>query len=201
MKYPFFFLLSALLLIGCSTALTPPISEYTIFPVQPLVDSKSSLSSRSLGLATSKTLPSLSSKNLYYLREDGENGAYLYSRWSDTPAVLIQRSLTASLQKKALFVSLLPPTSVAHAHWILESDLNAFYHRFSTKEKSEGFIDITYRLIDTATKLPIASKRFIITAPASSNDAKGGVNALTQATQELCEQITAWITTLAKEKQ
>jgi cholesterol transport system auxiliary component len=201
MKYSFFFLLSALLLIGCSTALTPPISEYTIFPAQPLVDSKSSLSSRSLGLATSKTPPSLSSKNLYYLREDGESGAYLYSRWSDTPAVLIHRSLTASLHNKALFVSLLPPTSAAHAHWILESDLNAFYHRFSTKEKSEGFIDITYRLIDTATKLPIASKRFIITAPAPSNDAKGGVNALTQATQELCEQITVWITTLAKEKQ
>lgn len=200
MRYPFFFLLSSLVIIGCSAPLTPPISEYTILPHNTPVQEKTPLSSHTLSIASSKTLPSLASKNLYYLRNGGESGAYLYSRWSDTPAVLIQQMLTASLEEKPLFVSLLPPTSAAHADWVLESDLNAFYHRFPQEGNSEGFIDITYRLIDSTTKLPIGSKRFTVTVPATTNDAKGGVSALTQATGQLCTEVTEWMTNLIQEK-
>ncbi|MDD2266507.1 ABC-type transport auxiliary lipoprotein family protein [Sulfuricurvum sp.] len=200
MRYPFFFLLSSLLIIGCSAPLTPPINEYTILPYEHSVKETAPLSSHTLSIASSKTLPSLASKNLYYLREGGESGAYLYSRWSDTPSVLIQQILTASLEEKGLFASLLPPTSSAHADWVLESDLNAFYHRFSSKDKSEGFIDITYRLIDTTTKLPIGSKRFTVTVPATTNDAKGGVTALTQATRQLSTEVMEWMRNLIQEK-
>jgi cholesterol transport system auxiliary component len=196
------FIFSALLITGCSAPLTPAMSEYTILPsVHPTQTKKMLPYTLTLSVASSKALPSLSSKNLYYLREGGESGAYLYSRWSDTPSLLIQNALISSLQEKALFTSLLPATSSAHADWVLESDLSAFYHRLSKKSNSEGFIDITYRLINVSTKLPIASKRFIVTVPAATNDAKGGVDALAQGTQELCEQVTTWITTLEKEKQ
>jgi len=200
MRYPYFFLLSSLLIIGCSAPLTPPISEYTILPHEHLVKETLPLSSHTLSIASSKTLPSLASTNLYYLREGGESGAYLYSRWSDTPSVLIQQMLTASLEEKGLFASLVPPTSAAHADWVLESDLNAFYHRFPQKGHSDGFIDITYRLIDSATKRLIGSKRFIVTVPAPSDDAKGGVNALTQATGQLCTEVTEWMSNLIEEK-
>lgn len=200
MRYPFYFLLTSLLILGCSAPLTPPISEYTILPHTYPVKETTPLSIHTLSIASSKTLPSLASKNLYYLKNGGESGSYLYSRWSDTPSVLIQQMLTSSIEEKSLFSSLLPPTSTAHADWVLESDLNAFYHRFSTKEKSEGFIDITYRLIDTTTKLPIGSKRFIVTVPAATNDAKGGVDALTKATHQLCTEVTEWISILIQEK-
>lgn len=200
MRYYIPFVSTALLVIGCSAPITPPISEYTILHSEKLANAKAPLSHHTLSIASSKALPSLSSKSLYYLREGGESGAYLYSRWSDTPAVLIQHSLTASLQEKGVFTSLLPQTSAAHADWVLESDLSAFYHRFPKSSKSEAFIDITYRLVDTSTKLPLGSKRFIITVTAPTDDAKGGVTALTQATEDLCTQVSAWITTLAQER-
>lgn len=199
MKYFIPFVFTALLIIGCSTPLTPPINEYTILPSEHLQKEKAPLSPHTLSIASSKTLPSLSSKSLYYLREGGESGAYLYSRWSDTPAVLIQRSLTASLQEKGVFTSLLPQTSAVHANWVLESELSAFYHRFPKNSKSEGVIDITYRLVDTSTKRSMGSKRFVITVAAPTDNATGGVNALTLATEELCTQVTTWITTLAQE--
>ncbi|MDD2370284.1 MAG: hypothetical protein PHQ90_13360, partial [Sulfuricurvum sp.] len=60
--------------------------------------------------------------------------------------------------------------------------------------------DITYRLVDSATKRPIGSKRFIVTVPAPTDDAKGGVNALTQATGQLCTEVTEWIRNLIQEK-
>lgn len=200
MRYFIPFVFTALFVIGCSAPLTPSICEYTILPTEHLANVQEPLSARTLSIASSKTLPSLSSKNLYYLKGEGEIGAYLYSRWSDTPAVLIQHSLTASLQENGVFAALLPQTSAAHADWILESELSSFYHRFPNNSKSEGFIDITYRLVDSSTKLPLGSKRFVISVVAPTDDARGGANALTQAAEKLSIQVTAWITTLAKEK-
>jgi cholesterol transport system auxiliary component len=140
-----------------------------------------------------KSIGSLSSKEIYYLRGTAQTGVYLYSRWADTPASMIDRSLISSLQNRRLFSSLLPATSSASADMTLESDLHAFYHRFHDDGTSEGYIDITYRLVESKNKKAIASKRFAITSPASSANATGGVNALSAATQQLCDESTLWL--------
>jgi len=192
-------IVSVFLLFGC-TATTPGVNEYTLLSSKTVQPTTVSLSSKSLSVSLSKSIPSLSSKNLIYLRENGETGTYLYSRWSDTPTALLQRSLITSLYENALFASLSPSNSIAQADWVLESDLDAFYHRFA-HTKSEGYIDITYRLIDTRTKRLLGSKRFSISSPAPTMDAAGGVDALQKATRELNAQSTQWLTTLIKEIQ
>ena len=181
----------AIMITGCSST-APAINEYTIYP-SASIKSTTVHSSKVLRLASTRTIPSLESKNLTYLRLNGVSGSYLYTRWSDTPSLLIERSLHHSLQEQALFSAILSSTSSARADILLESDLHAFYHRFETGEKSKGVIDISYRLIDVDTKLPIASKRFYITKNAPSEDGIGGVKALTEATQELSEQCSQWI--------
>ncbi|MGA9046284.1 ABC-type transport auxiliary lipoprotein family protein [Sulfuricurvum sp.] len=188
------------MLVGCSSAISPAIQEYTIYPASDQAAPTVAHSSKILRLSTTKPLPSLASRNLYYLKDGGESGSYLYTRWSDTPAILIERSLSSALHEQGLFTSLLTPTSAAQADWVLESDLNAFYHRFETGQKSAGVIDITYRLIDTKTKLLISSKRFRIATAAASEDAKGGIDALTLATRELTEQSTRWLSIQVQEK-
>lgn len=183
----------ALLIGGCSSTLTPPVQEYTIYPPFHSSSPSKPISAKTLRLAPTKTIPSLSTRNLLYLRENGEIGNYLYTRWSDAPGILIERSLLHSLQESMLFSTLLTSTSSAQSDTILEADLHAFYHRFEPDQKSRGVIDITYRLIDAKTKLPIASKRFVIGKEASSGNAVGGVNALRAATEELTMQCTQWI--------
>jgi cholesterol transport system auxiliary component len=194
--YPLYFV-ALLILTGCSAS-TPPIREYTLLSSQKLEHQKKPQSSKTLTVASGKSLPSLSTKNIIYVYENGETSPYLYSRWSDTPSALIQRALLASLHEEALFTALSPTGSSAQTDWILESDLNAFYHRFS-KNRSEGDIDITYRLIDARTKRPLATKRFTITSAAPSMDAQGGVEALKHSTIELTAQSIAWLNTLVKE--
>lgn len=196
-RYPLY-LLSAFILLGCSTS-TPAVNEYTLLSTHISQTKSAPVSSKTLSVSSSKSIGSLLGKNLIYLYENGKTGAYLYSRWSDTPAALIQRSLLASLNENALFASLSPTTTLARTDWVLESDLDAFYHRF-LQNKSEGYIDITYRLVDARTKELLASKRFIITSPATSMDAEGGVEALKNATTELNRQCIDWLTTLLKEK-
>lgn len=197
MRYYSLFIFTLLLLSGC-TSTSPSVNEYTLLSPPSVKSDKPPLFFKSLSVAPSKSIGSLSSKNLIYLKESGETGPYLYSRWSDTPAALIQRSLLKSLDEHSLFASLSPSTSLAQSDMVLESDLDAFYHRFS-KDTSEGYIDITYRLIDTHTKKSVASKRFIITSPAQSMDARGGVEALKLAQTELNRQCIEWLMTLTKE--
>jgi cholesterol transport system auxiliary component len=186
-------ILPLIIMMGCSSVTTPAINVYTIYPPSDLSKATIPQSSKILRLSATKAIPSLESKNLSYLRLDGESGNYLYTKWSDSPSLLIERSLNHALEEQAIFSSILSPASSASADFVLESDLHAFYHRFEAKEKSKGVIDITYRLINVKTKLPISSKRFYIAKEAPSEDAKGGIKALSDATQELSEQCSLWI--------
>lgn len=191
------YIITVFMLFGCSIS-TPAVKEYTLLSPQTTQSKTSALTSKTLSVASSKSIGSLFGKNLIYYRQNGETGAYLYSRWSDTPAALIQRSLLASLDEAALFSSLSPTVSLSQSDWVLESDLDAFYHRF-LDNTSEGYIDITYRLVDTRTKHLLASKRFSVAAPAPSMDAQGGIEALKNATRELNAQSIEWLRTLTKE--
>lgn len=199
MKHIPLFITIVVLLTGCST-MHPPISEYTILPsaYTPAGNTPANLNG-TLKLSSTRSIASLASTQFYYLKEASSINAYLYSKWSDTPSSMIDRSLTSSLQKEQLFETLIPQTSSATADLVLESDLNAFYHRFHKDSTSEGFIDITYRLINPKTKTTIASKRFTIIEPSPSQDAKGGVIALGNATHNLSGQCTSWLTLILKE--
>lgn len=186
------------LFTGCST-IHPATSEYSILPSYAPVSEATNSISATLKLSSTRSIASLSSTQFYYLKETSHINAYLYSRWSDTPSSMIDRALYSSLQNQRLFETLIPSTSSASADLILESDLNAFYHRFHNDSSSEGLIDITYRLIDPKTKTTIASKRFIITEPSPSQDAKGGATALNKATHNLSLQCISWLTISLKQ--
>jgi cholesterol transport system auxiliary component len=190
----------ALLITGCSITV-PAINEYTIISPSCPSDARAVPANLTLKLTSTKSIASLSSKEIYYLRETTHIGSYLYSRWVDTPASMIDTALTSSLQNRRLFMTLLPTTSKGYADLSLESDLHAFYHRFLNDSQSEGLIDITYRIIDSKTKNTIASKRFIIASPAPTQDAAGGVKALSSATQQLSEETVLWLENVAKENQ
>lgn len=187
------FVLSAWALAGCAGS-SPSISEYTILPSPtPEVRRGVPYSAATLRIAPTRSLPSLSSRAIYYVRGENEIGTYLYSRWSDTPSSMIERFLASSLEEHRVFSALLPSNSSAQGSRLLESDLAAFYHRFLADGSSEGVIDITYRLVDPHSKTTIASRRFQIAAPAPTNDAAGGVHALSSATRLLGEQCTQWL--------
>lgn len=190
-------ILIALTLAGCSIT-TPAVNEYAILPLYSPQNALAVPVNLSLKLTPTKSIASLASKDIYYLRGTTQIGSYLYSRWADTPASMIDRSLTSSLQNRRLFTALLPVTSSAYADVTLESDLHAFYHRFQKNGSSEGYIDITYRLIESKSKKTIASKRFVVTSPSPSSDAAGGVTALSAATRYLNDESTLWLEMILK---
>lgn len=198
MKYFTFFILFISLFSGCSSV-HPPMHEYTILPSYVPKNMNINGTNGTLKLSSTRSIASLTSTQFYYLKEASSINAYLYSKWSDTPSSMIDRSLYSALQNEQLFDTLIPSTSSAAADLVLESDLAAFYHRFNSATSSEGLIDITYRLIDPKTKTTLAFKRFIITQPSPTQDAQGGVVALTDATHILSQQCISWLALTLKE--
>jgi cholesterol transport system auxiliary component len=155
--------------------------------------------SYSLKLSGTKAPYSLSSKSLLYLKDPQEIGAYLYSQWNDTPSAMIDRYIATALDETQLFSTLLPKSSTLQSDLLLESSLSSFYHRIHEDKTSDGYLDITYVLIDQKSKKMVAHKRFVITVLSPTLDAQGGVTALNKATQELSNQSIAWLTIIMKE--
>lgn len=194
MRMYLYFILAGLI-SGCSTT-APAVHEYTIYPetrLQSPQQSEAVTVTTRLRIASGKAIPSLQTKNLIYLRPNFESGNYLYTRWSDIPTQMIERSLISTLQKEKIFSAVFSANSASSADWTLESDLNGFYHRFQSQTVSEGVIDITLRLLDTKSKSLIATKRFVITKEAPSNDAQGGIQALSEATRIFNAEAAQWI--------
>ncbi|MDO9207536.1 MAG: ABC-type transport auxiliary lipoprotein family protein [Sulfuricurvum sp.] len=189
----FLSLFTLFILSGCTTH-TPNITEYSLTTVHPSsADIPTVSSPKTLQLATTKTLPSLNSKSIFYLKTNQEIGSYLYSRWIDTPSSMIENAFTAVLQKSALFSAVIPASSHANGDYLLESNLHAFYHRIHDNQTSDGVIDITYRLINTKSKATVATKRFTLIHPSQTNNAKGGVDALNNALNSLNSQVVQWL--------
>lgn len=185
-----FYIFILILLEGCTTK-TPPIQEYTLSPLSSIQTSIQI--NKTLRLSTTKSPPSLMTKNILYVKANNESGSYLYSRWSDIPPIMIERSIVDALSQNA-FKSVIPTTSMANSDWILESDLRTFHHYFDEIHQSYGIIDITFHLINTKTKETVSSKRFYFKIPAEHGDAKGGVKALEQGVKLLTEHLLQWIT-------
>lgn len=192
-------LLSAFILLGCSTITTPPITRYTLLVQDRSTTHSSPQTSYTLKISSTKAPYSLSSKSFLYLKDPQEVGAYLYSQWNDAPSALIDHYIATSLDESQLFTTVLPKSSSLQSDLLLESSLSSFYHRIHEDKTSDGYIDITYVLIDQKTKKMVANKRFVIMAPAPSLDAQGGVTALNRATHELSNQSIAWLTIILKE--
>jgi len=196
----FLSLFALFILSGC-TIHTPNITEYSLTTVHPSSAYTPTVSSpKTLQIATTKTLPSLNSKSIFYLKTNQEIGNYLYSRWIDTPASMIENTFTAALQKDSLFSAIIPASSHANSDYLLESNLHAFYHRIHDHQTSDGVIDITYRLIDTKSKTTVATKRFTLIHPSRTNDAKGGVDALNNGLNTLNLQVLQWLQNVIAEK-
>ncbi|HEX5670037.1 MAG TPA: ABC-type transport auxiliary lipoprotein family protein [Sulfuricurvum sp.] len=193
MKTIFTTVITAFIITGCSTT-SPQISEYTLTTEKPQAQhSTSETSSKTLQYQRIKAPASLSSKSILYIKNDQEIGSYLYSTWIDSPVIMMERSTLGALQESRLFANVIPIYSQTKGDYVLESDLNALYHRILDTTSSEGTIDITYRLIDLNTRQCIESKRFVVTNPSDTQDAKGGVKALKKSMEILNGQIVLWL--------
>lgn len=125
------------------------------------------------------------SARIVYRREPHSPATYTQSEWVDSPARMLTPLIVASLQARPdAFRAVLTAPSAALTDLRLDTDIVRLQHEFDG-EAAGSRVRFTLRatLTHTASRRVVASQVFDETAPAPSDDARGGVAAANQAVQ------------------
>lgn len=126
---------------------------------------------------------------------------YSQARWSMPPAQLVRQRLRETLgRNRAVFNAGEGPALNRSANQgvlprMLQLQLEEFSHLFDAPTRSTGLIRLRATLVEiqpSGEKL-LAQRNFTVQRPAPSNDAPGGVRALTAATDAAIEEISTWL--------
>jgi cholesterol transport system auxiliary component len=117
--------------------------------------------------------------------------SYAESRWVAPPGELIEQTL-----RRAIVSS---ESDQMAAGCRLRVDLDEFVHLFESPAASRGVIEVRVSLQAPRTDALLARRSFSIAKQAASQDARGGVAALSAATRELIGSMYTWLGSLGKE--
>ena len=112
---------------------------------------------------------------------------YALARWSMAPAQLVHQRLKLALNVRGPVLAE-GQGSPSHA---LKIELEEFVQVFDQPHSSQGRISLRATLLNGSQL--VDQIRVQATAPAPSNDAAGGVRALTQATDAAALQLVTWL--------
>jgi len=125
---------------------------------------------------------------------------YSQARWSMPPAQLVRQRLREQLGlRRAVFSAgssvALNRSQNAVLPLLLRLDLEEFSHLFTAPNASVGLIRLRATLVEVTPggeKL-VGQRNVIVQRPAPSNDAPGGIRALTAATDAAIEELEQWL--------
>jgi cholesterol transport system auxiliary component len=133
--------------------------------------------------------PALLYRLLY--ADDQQLRPYAQARWSVPPAQLVRARLRDAL------ASLGPVLSTEGiAPWALRVELDEFSQVFASESSSQGLVRLRASLFKGEQLA--AQTTMLARAAAPTQDAAGGVRALTAATDDAVRQLSAWLATQIK---
>lgn len=124
---------------------------------------------------------------------------YALARWSMPPAQLMRHRLSERLSLHAPVLT--PGDTVAAgipSALLLQVELDEFSQVFDAPETSVGLVRLRATAVRSArgAEQLLGQRSFSLRRPAPSADARGGVRALTLATDAAVEELLQWLTTL-----
>jgi cholesterol transport system auxiliary component len=112
------------------------------------------------------------------------------------PAQLLRQRLRELLGQRRSVLS--PVDAVVPGTLALHLELEEFSQLFDSSQSSGGLVRVRATLSRTGNpSKPVAQTSLVVLRPANSADAKGGVQALAQASDALALQLDQWLQQLA----
>jgi len=120
---------------------------------------------------------------------------YALARWSMAPAQLVRQRLREQLGVRRAVLQAAQGVGAAKPAMTLHLELDEFSHWFDAVEHSSGLVRMRATLAqsDGGVERLVAQRSFVVQRPATSQDAAGGVRALTVATDALIQEIEQWL--------
>ena len=123
--------------------------------------------------------------------EAGRQQTYSSSRWAASPAALLTQLLRDRLAR-ASSGGVVSAADGVRADYILRVELEDFSQVFDRADSSHGVVVARASLIDAAHRTLLTQKDFTFEQAADTQDASGGVRALTEASDNLLDAVVAW---------
>lgn len=186
---------SLLLFTGCLTKELPMQSTYSLSPKVVSIQQNFIPIDESILVLTPKTLASLNSTKIFYVSKKYAQEAYALSKWSNTPAKMLQQTIASKLanEKRYNFVT---TTRLQESATIKISSEIVTFEQVINKDSSD--VSLNLRVFIT-TKGKIFSKDFSYTKKAKAN-AYGAVQVFNEMAFELTNDISLYLQTIIKEK-
>lgn len=189
-----------LVLAGCATAPHDVLVRHYTLPARAAVATRAAGAAApaagTLQVARINVPAWLAGTGLYY-RLDYRNKAalasYARSDWAAPPAQMLAALLRDTLAAGGDWKAVVGPASTARAALVLHVDLDDFSQVFAAPGRSAGRLDATVTLLDGATGVVVAQRRFGIQVPASTADAVGGIAALRTASRRFALEVQRWL--------
>jgi cholesterol transport system auxiliary component len=112
---------------------------------------------------------------------------YTLARWSMPPAQLVRLRVRDALSSRGSVLS----TAEGSAPWLLKLELDEFSQLFDSPTASAGVVRLRATVLRAGSV--VAQRSILARTSAPTQDAPGGVRALTLATDDAVAQLSAWL--------
>lgn len=196
-------LAAALLVAGCGTLVDRP-GRPNLYDLGPLPGSSAAAASTPadpLVLADVEASGVLEGTGMLYrldYLDDHQLRAYAQSRWSHPLPQLVRQRLTDQLGRDRVVLGPSDAAALARAssvNRVLRLELQEFAHHFDSPESSHGQLRLraTLQQPGAAAGRVLLQRMFVVSRPAPSGDAAGGVRALAAALDTAGDEIAQWL--------
>lgn len=153
---------------------------------------------RTLLVLDAATSAFYNTENMAFSRASGTRGLYRYARWTERPGKRMSNLLLARLQSGHAFAAVAGAGSGIKGDWVLDMELQEFYHRAITEPGSVQ-VEVRAEVVDLRSRRLVARKQFKQMVPASAYNAGGAASAFNTATTRLLDEIEGWLQTLPQD--
>ncbi|MBT2800070.1 membrane integrity-associated transporter subunit PqiC [Halomonas sp. ISL-56] len=190
----FIILISAALLFSAGCSILPESEPATLYrlPASDLPSAviTSNSTSQRLGIANPEAGHLLHSNRIVVYPERNVVNVYEGARWHEDAPNLIKARLIAGIQQSQLFAGV-GSDRLPH-DLLLLSELRHFQSDYVTNPPTVK-VQLDVQLVSPQNRMPLAANNFSTSAQAKSVDITDVVDAFGSASDELTEQLAAWL--------
>ena len=135
--------------------------------------------------------PGFDTPRMAYRREPNQIAYYANNRWVEAPARMLTPLVTQALESSSAFGAVVQAPGTVHATLRLDTELVNLSQDFGAQPSTMHLV-IRAQLVDTNTQSILASQVFEARAKASTEDARGGVEAANQLLPDVLTQLSRW---------
>ncbi|MBK6321946.1 ABC-type transport auxiliary lipoprotein family protein [Candidatus Aalborgicola defluviihabitans] len=199
--------LMILALTGCAQMQPHPRATVYDFGPGPVVDAPANRMANlpALVLAEVDTSAALDSTAVLYrlaYSDAQQLRPYAQARWSMTPAQLLRQRLREHLGQRRAVLNAAQGLAISQSakSMSMHVELDEFSQLFDSAEHSTGLVRLraTVGQANAGADRLVAQRSFVVQRPAPTQDAAGGVRALTLAVDAVVAEIAEWLEQVEK---